>query len=82
MDAKDKGRVKKEWCYSWVGAETDVEDESDELHGTNCVYLLHKAAPEADIYVGKVFPSNRFRTYQAQNITSVRPPTSGRETES
>ncbi len=72
--------MKREWCHSWVGAGTDVEDESDELHGTNCVYLLHKAAPEAEIYVGKVFPSNRFRTYQAQNITTVRPSTSGRET--
>ncbi|KAF2801991.1 uncharacterized protein BDZ99DRAFT_527942 [Mytilinidion resinicola] len=68
IEAKKKGRVKREWCHSWVGAGTDVEDEDDELHGTNCVYVLHKAAPEANIYVEKVFRSNSFRIYQAENI--------------
>lgn len=73
IDAKDKGRVRKEWCHSWTGAKTDVEDEDDEMHGTNCTYLLHKAAPEADIYIEKVFQRNSFKIYQAESIAKVRP---------
>jgi hypothetical protein len=80
--AMAKGRVKKEWCCSWIGADTDVEDEDDELHGTNCAYVLHKAAPEAEIYVAKVFRSNSLLNYQAQNIARVRHSPSCSETES
>ncbi|UPL01136.1 hypothetical protein LCI18_012070 [Fusarium solani-melongenae] len=47
-DAKEKGRIREEWCRSWIG--TDSKDEDDELHGTNCAYLLHKSVLEADIY--------------------------------
>ncbi|RSM09815.1 hypothetical protein CEP52_003924 [Fusarium oligoseptatum] len=65
-DAKGDGRIKEEWCHSWVGA--DVRDEDNELHGTNCAYLLHKSAPEADIYIAKVFNQNAVRSYEAQNI--------------
>jgi hypothetical protein len=79
MEAKENGRVKKEWCHSWIGAATDVEDEDAEMHGTNCVHLLHKAAPEAEIYVEKVFQGNRFRTYHAVNIAKVSLSTSGSE---
>ena len=71
MIAKDKGRLRKEWCHSWVGAETDVQDEDDEIHGTNCAYILHKAAPEANIYIEKVFQRNNLKTYQAKNIAMV-----------
>ncbi|RFU81010.1 minor extracellular protease epr [Trichoderma arundinaceum] len=69
MQAKEEGRMKEEWCHSWVG--DDVRDEDDELHGTNCAYLLHKAAPEAEIYVEKVFQHNSFKVYQAQNIAKA-----------
>jgi hypothetical protein len=72
QEAKEKGRVKEEWCHSWVGGENDTRDEDDGLHGTNCVYILHKAAPEAEIYVEKVFQGTSFRSYQAQNIAKVR----------
>jgi hypothetical protein len=72
QEAKKKGRVKEEWCYSWVGRENDTKDEDDGLHGTNCAYLLHKAAPEAEIYVEKVFQSTNFRPREAQNIAKVR----------
>ncbi|KAJ4310138.1 hypothetical protein N0V84_011131 [Fusarium piperis] len=68
-DAKEKGRIKEEWCHSWVGA--DARDEDDELHGTNCAYLLHKSAPEADIYVAKVFNQNAVRFYEAQNVAKA-----------
>ncbi|KAM7185093.1 hypothetical protein V8F33_012602 [Rhypophila sp. PSN 637] len=67
--AKDQGRIKEEWCQSWVGA--DAKDEDNELHGTNCAYLLHKAAPEADIYVAKVFNQNTFKFYEAENIAKA-----------
>jgi hypothetical protein len=69
MEAKEQGRMKEEWCQSWVGA--DAKDEDSELHGTNCAYLLHKAAPEANIYVAKVFNQNAFRFYEAENIAKV-----------
>ncbi|EXK77688.1 hypothetical protein FOQG_17614 [Fusarium oxysporum f. sp. raphani 54005] len=69
MEAKEQGRMKEEWCQSWVGA--DAKDEDNELHGTNCAYLLHKAAPEADIYVSKVFNQNALRFYEAENIAKA-----------
>ncbi|KAH7308885.1 hypothetical protein B0I35DRAFT_88127 [Stachybotrys elegans] len=69
MEAKEQGRMKEEWCQSWVGA--DAKDEDNELHGTNCAYLLHKAAPEADIYVAKVFNQNALRFYEAENIAKA-----------
>ncbi|KAL8349219.1 hypothetical protein RB601_001978 [Gaeumannomyces tritici] len=68
MAAKVDGRIREEWCHSWVG---DMADEDDEMHGSNCADLLHQAAPEADIYIGKVFQRNKFRTYQAENITKA-----------
>ncbi|RTE81984.1 hypothetical protein BHE90_003558 [Fusarium euwallaceae] len=68
-DAKEKGRIRDEWCHSWVGA--DAKDEDDELHGTNCAYLLHKSAPEADIYIAKVFNQNAVRYYEAKNIAKA-----------
>ncbi|KAI8674311.1 Peptidase-S8 domain-containing protein [Fusarium keratoplasticum] len=68
-DAKEKGRIREEWCHSWVGA--DAKDEDDELHGTNCAYLLHKSAPEADIYIEKVFNQNAVRYYEAKNIAKA-----------
>ncbi|RSL68667.1 hypothetical protein CEP54_002672 [Fusarium duplospermum] len=68
-DAKEKGRIREEWCHSWVGA--DAKDEDDELHGTNCAYLLHKSAPEADIYIAKVFNQNAVRYYEAKNIAKA-----------
>jgi hypothetical protein len=70
--AKANGRIRKEWCCSWVGAEADVADEDGEMHGSNCASLIHEVAPEADIYIGKVFQRNGFRTYQAENIPKVR----------
>lgn len=69
--AKADGRIREEWCYSWVGQEGDVGDEDDEMHGSNCADLLHQTAPEADIYIGKVFQRNKLRTYQAENIAKA-----------
>lgn len=59
-------RIRDEWCYSWVGDSEDVRDED-----THCAYLLHKVAPEADIYVAKVFSHNQVKLYQAENIAKV-----------
>lgn len=70
INAKEKGRIKEEWCHSWVGA--DAKNDDDGLHGTNCAYLVHEAAPEADIYVGKVFNQNALRFYEVGNIAKVR----------
>ena len=66
IEAKEQGRMKEDWCQSWVGG--DSKDQDEGLHGTNCAYLLHKAAPEADIYVAKVFNHNALRFYEAENI--------------
>jgi hypothetical protein len=72
QEVKAKGHVKEEWCYSWIGSSNNIKDEDDGLHGTNCAYILHKAAPEAEIYVEKVFQNTNFKSYQAQNIAKVR----------
>lgn len=55
-----------------VGDEGKIEDEDPGLHGTNCVLLLHKAAPEADIYVEKISTGTNMRTYHVENIAKVR----------
>ncbi|KAI0153424.1 hypothetical protein BJ166DRAFT_532751 [Pestalotiopsis sp. NC0098] len=70
-EAKAKGRVREEWCYSWVDHDPGASDDDNELHGTNCVELLHKAAPEADIYVAKVFSQNSVRLNEAENIAKA-----------
>lgn len=71
----DPSPIRPEWCRSWVGGEQDFHD--DVGHGTNCAYLAHKAAPDADIYVAKVFSDKKFKLYQAKHIADVRAPHSG-----
>ncbi|UKZ71432.1 uncharacterized protein TrAtP1_012387 [Trichoderma atroviride] len=71
LEAKEKGRMSPEWCYSWVGDKSNAQDDDNDLHGTNCAYLLHKVAPEADIYIGKVFERNTVRLYEAENIAKA-----------
>lgn len=63
-------RIMDEWCHSWIGDPKDIHDEDG--HGTHCAYLLHKVAPEAEIYVAKVFSHNQVKLYQAENIAKVR----------
>lgn len=58
--------------------ETDVNDGDNGLHGTNCTHLLHKAAPEAEIYIEKLFQEPNFKEYQAKNIAMARPLPNGR----
>lgn len=45
-----KERIKKR--KDFVDAEGDASDAHG--HGTYCVGLIHRVAPEADIYVGKI----------------------------
>lgn len=49
--------MKKAWCLRFADdkVDSDIKDEHDSLHGSNCASLIHKAAPEADIYVAKKF---------------------------
>jgi hypothetical protein len=68
--ALSMSRIRDEWCHSWVGDPKDVHDEDG--HGTHCAHLVHKVAPEADIYVAKVFSYNQVKLYQAENIAKVR----------
>lgn len=70
--AEGSGRIRRGWCHSMVGNEWDFKDEDPGLHGTNCALLLHKSAPEADIYVEKISPGTNMRTYHAENIAKVR----------
>lgn len=71
--ARMRQRIRAEWCHSWVGEGANYKDEDDSLHGTNCVNLLHKAAPEADIYVAKVFSGAGFDEAEAENVAKVGP---------
>jgi hypothetical protein len=64
-------RLRKERCYSWVGGDsTDVHDSHG--HGTNATDLLLRVAPQAQIYVAKVFSGNEFNVEEASNVAKVR----------
>lgn len=59
----DEKRIKK--CRSWVPGVvgTDITDKKGILladedidgHGTHCAMVAHKVAPDADIYVARIF---------------------------
>ena len=67
--AYQKRRIRKEWCRSWVGSPSDIGDHDG--HGTHMAHLLHRVAPEADIYVAKVFRGSSFDMAEAENIAQV-----------
>ncbi|OHF02880.1 hypothetical protein CORC01_01638 [Colletotrichum orchidophilum] len=61
--------MKVEWCTSFVGDPDETHDYDG--HGTHCASLLRKAAPDAEIYVAKVFSRNEFDLKQAGKISEV-----------
>lgn len=74
MSAKFDGRMKEAWCLRFANGkvDNDIKDEHDSLHGSNCASLIHKAAPEADIYVAKVFKGTRLGIEEIAQISKVR----------
>ncbi|KAH6953871.1 peptidase S8/S53 domain-containing protein [Ilyonectria sp. MPI-CAGE-AT-0026] len=54
--ADERRLIRPEYCRSWIGGENDFYD--DVGYGTSCAYLAYMAAPDADIYVAKVFSDN------------------------
>ncbi|UKZ69411.1 uncharacterized protein TrAtP1_010421 [Trichoderma atroviride] len=73
MNAKCKGRMKEDWClrFSDGKVDKDIMDEVDSLHGSNCASLIHKAAPEADIYVAKVFKGTTLEIKEIAQISKA-----------
>jgi subtilisin family serine protease len=74
IDTKNKiyfqsGRLEDDWCISFVGEPHEFHDEDG--HGTHCVSLLRKVAPDAEIYVAKVFSHKEIDLTQAMNIPKV-----------
>lgn len=67
----DGKHMRDEWCFSFVGSHKDVHDTNG--HGTHCASLLRKVAPNANIYVLKVFSTEEFDIQEAQNISKVLP---------
>lgn len=66
----DGVHMKDEWCCSFVDGAQNFHDEDG--HGTHCASLLRKIAPDAEIYILKVFSRNEFDLKQARNISKVR----------
>ena len=63
-------RLRPDRCYSWVGENNgDVHD--DHGHGTNATSLLLEVAPNADIYVAKVFIEGDVKVDEVENIAKV-----------
>ncbi|KAF6824565.1 hypothetical protein CPLU01_10763 [Colletotrichum plurivorum] len=62
----DNARMKEDWCFNFVDGNYDVHDSDG--HGTHCATLLRRTAPNAKIYVAKVFSRNEFDLKQAGNI--------------
>lgn len=65
LEYKDRIRAQKSWTQQ--SAEEDKEG-----HGTHAAGLILKTAPNAEIYVAKVFNVSKFFTGTAQRISDVR----------
>jgi hypothetical protein len=65
----DTKRLAKERCYSWVGESTNVDDYDG--HGTNVAALVLQIAPEADIYIAKVFSGAEVPIDETDNVAKV-----------
>jgi hypothetical protein len=64
-------RIKSKQWNSWIGSDSrDIRDLDG--HGTRVAELILRAAPEADIFIGKVFSGSEFSTKEAKNIAKVR----------
>ncbi|KAM0512893.1 hypothetical protein ACHAPE_008395 [Trichoderma viride] len=73
MSAKFDGRIKEAWCLRFADGkvDNDTKDEHDSLHGSNCASLIHKAAPEADIYIAKVFKGTELEIKEIAQISKA-----------
>ncbi|QKD50607.2 uncharacterized protein FOBCDRAFT_248547 [Fusarium oxysporum Fo47] len=64
-------RIKHQNCRSWVGNDSnDVHDYDG--HGTRIAELILRAAPEADIYICKVFNGRSLLPDEVEGIAKVR----------
>ncbi|KLU89426.1 hypothetical protein MAPG_08397 [Magnaporthiopsis poae ATCC 64411] len=74
----DGEHMKDDWCVNFVGGPLNPSGAPDPFafhdhdgHGTHCASLLRKVAPDAEIYVAKVFGKNEFDLTQARNISKA-----------
>jgi hypothetical protein len=54
---------------SWVGDEKDTDDPHG--HGSYCAHFLSSIAPDAQIYVAKVFSKEKFGLDEMRNIPAA-----------
>ena len=58
---KDDRRIQE--CKSWLpnsaGDGLLPGDEDDDGHGTHCAMVAHKVAPNADIYIARIFKNRK-----------------------
>ncbi|SCV25224.1 uncharacterized protein FFB14_00117 [Fusarium fujikuroi] len=65
-----KKRIKHQNCRSWVGNDTnDVHDNDG--HGTTIAELILRAAPEAEIYICKVFNGRNLLPDEVEGIAKA-----------
>jgi hypothetical protein len=63
-------RLDEKRCHSWVDDTTNVHDNHG--HGTNVTALVLRVAPEADIYIAKVFSGGEVQDDEVDNVAKVR----------
>lgn len=65
--ARDEDRIK---YYDFIEDIMDMKDKSG--HGTHCTSILAKFAPNAELYIGRVFEGNQADERSAKTVTKVR----------
>lgn len=67
---KSSGQESDSWCKNWIGRdEHNVEDKDG--HGTHVADLIHRTAPEAEIYIARISEGREFSLNSAKYVAEV-----------
>ncbi|KAF2637929.1 subtilisin-like protein [Massarina eburnea CBS 473.64] len=67
--AEALGCFNRKQYYSWIPDTNVIRDENG--HGTQCAAMLQRVAPDARIYVARIFGGDRFDLNEAENIAKA-----------